>query len=618
MAEGVLFTDRNVNVDGQPLPASIGDAVALWQEPGHRRGRVLPNAHGFRVFSGALIFLSCAFAVAQALGLLEGRVVAGALLVALTVPAGLYILLVPRLLPATRDTHVVQRVLVATNAHVRVEHGSFVVVPNKENTLTYGAAAVGLPLLAPIAATTTSAVRHALDPVFGVLVACWPLIQTGVVLLAAVSIQHPPGRQGPPNDRPSDDTARGLLAWLVLLWLVMPVLLVALVAQPLRARCAMLAAGVGLAAVGLHLCFDSAVPSWRVLRALGLGLARAYAELGGCVAQLAVDPPNAALRLITHSFAAYPPLVVAYFLLKATERWHPVVAFTPGERNRLAQPRVFQLYFHPQEHVNSISLLLQRYAVTRPGAEPVLFFVHGYNTPFADALVRAAQLQRDLDVQVVLISWPSHARIHKFFADVAAAQRACDCVYHAFDEFERSALFRTTAFSAHILAHSLGTRILLSVLLDLQKLRRRRQAESGEQAADAFKPLFRHAVFMAPECDHDRLNLNVPGIFDCNVVDTLTLYTNHHDLALMLSSATQCRPCAGNQPALEHPNVDVIRCDETAILFGLNHSPFSLHQVCFDDLLVVPCSQSPFICFLTLPGLSSSAGNVRPASAAPQ
>ena len=78
--------------------------------------------------------------------------------------------------------------------------------------------------------------------------------------------------------------------------------------------------------------------------------------------------------------------------------------------------------FHPGRHfiiktvdaIDSRELFLDDIVETidLSDRKEALVFVHGYNTSFADALIRTAQLKVDLEIDgaAVVYSWPSRAR----------------------------------------------------------------------------------------------------------------------------------------------------------------------------------------------------------------
>jgi esterase/lipase superfamily enzyme len=97
-----------------------------------------------------------------------------------------------------------------------------------------------------------------------------------------------------------------------------------------------------------------------------------------------------------------------------------------------------------------------------------LLFIHGYNVPFADAVMRAAQLALDLrdddDVELpgvpLLYSWPSQGRVLGYLTD----ETNITWTKAHFKEFLRLALTETGAEVVHVIAHSMGTRAIIEGL----------------------------------------------------------------------------------------------------------------------------------------------------------
>ena len=97
-----------------------------------------------------------------------------------------------------------------------------------------------------------------------------------------------------------------------------------------------------------------------------------------------------------------------------------------------------------------------------------LFFVHGYNVTFGQALERAAQLAEDLhiDGEVFLFSWPSQGRTEGYVGDQDRAyvsprstQALNDCL-----KLIHSITHQWQNHKLHIVAHSMGNRVVLPEL----------------------------------------------------------------------------------------------------------------------------------------------------------
>ena len=91
-----------------------------------------------------------------------------------------------------------------------------------------------------------------------------------------------------------------------------------------------------------------------------------------------------------------------------------------------------------------------------------LVFVHGFNVSFDEALQRAAQLQRDLnfDGAMFVFSWPSQGSKLKYASDKVIA----DAAPQALLDFLRAVEIASGAEKIHVVAHSMGNRVLLPAL----------------------------------------------------------------------------------------------------------------------------------------------------------
>ena len=92
----------------------------------------------------------------------------------------------------------------------------------------------------------------------------------------------------------------------------------------------------------------------------------------------------------------------------------------------------------------------------------ILVFVHGFNTSFEDAAIRAAQIAADLnfDGTVVLFSWPSAASITSYVRDQGAARNAG---FHLL-RLLRGVLVAAQPDHIELLGHSMGSETIAKAL----------------------------------------------------------------------------------------------------------------------------------------------------------
>ena len=180
-------------------------------------------------------------------------------------------------------------------------------------------------------------------------------------------------------------------------------------------------------------------------------------------------------------------------------------------------------------------LRLQREIQSSPSKD-VFVFVHGYNNTFEDTARRAAQLAYDLDFDgtPIMYSWPSQGSLTGYFADEdmveASGQRLA--------EFLGTVARQSGAERIHLIAHSMGNRVLLAALKTYLPTRER----------DSHPHAFGQVIFTAPDVDRDAFMSEFPPLRGS--ADRLTLYASDSDVALRMSRYYHRIPRAGSAGAL--------------------------------------------------------------------
>jgi esterase/lipase superfamily enzyme len=202
-----------------------------------------------------------------------------------------------------------------------------------------------------------------------------------------------------------------------------------------------------------------------------------------------------------------------------------------GELNRPLSVWVLQAPENPEKHFtlqqvtehadkdefyNSLS---QQLANSEDGTS--LLFIHGYNVSFEDALFRTAQLAVDLKFHgaPISFSWPSYADPVKYTFDEQNAEVSIP----ALREFLEDLATRSGAKRIHIVAHSMGNRVLAGALRAMSPDARQRN-----------KAMFREIVLAAPDIDSRVFQSQVLPHIQENT-EHCTLYASSNDRALMLS-----------------------------------------------------------------------------------
>ncbi len=158
-------------------------------------------------------------------------------------------------------------------------------------------------------------------------------------------------------------------------------------------------------------------------------------------------------------------------------------------------------------------------AGTADGAS--LLFIHGYNVSFEDAVFRTAQLAVDLKFRgaPISFSWPSYADPVKYTFDEQNAEVSIPALRELLEDLAT----RSGAKRIHIVAHSMGNRVLAGALRSMSPESRVRN-----------KALFREIVLAAPDIDSRVFRSQVlPHIQDNT--QHCTLYASSRDRALMMS-----------------------------------------------------------------------------------
>ena len=168
-----------------------------------------------------------------------------------------------------------------------------------------------------------------------------------------------------------------------------------------------------------------------------------------------------------------------------------------------------------------------RSRIDQDEAKRAFVYVHGFNNSFEDAAFRTAQIAHDLSFEgaPIFYSWPSDALETAYFMDEDDAEWATG----HFREFLRTLRQRTGAEVIHLVAHSMGTRVLCNALKQLP--------EAEEQPFDSI-------ILAAPDID--------AGIFENELAPALlprgklvTLYASANDAAIQLSKQFNGNPRAG-------------------------------------------------------------------------
>jgi len=194
-----------------------------------------------------------------------------------------------------------------------------------------------------------------------------------------------------------------------------------------------------------------------------------------------------------------------------------------------------------------------------------LVFVHGFNTSFEDAIERTAQLAYDLKFEGAAISftWPSYrlswlqerslaipidiVRRNVLGNSYNGAIENADLAVSQLKEFLSEVRKSTGATTVHLIAHSLGARVLANALFDL--------AQSGQAKGNT---RFRQVILAAADINVDVFE-QLARVFP-TTAERVTLYVSSSDRVLKTSEVINDHPRAGEggSQIVVVPSVDSI------------------------------------------------------------
>lgn len=206
----------------------------------------------------------------------------------------------------------------------------------------------------------------------------------------------------------------------------------------------------------------------------------------------------------------------------------------------------------------------------------VLLFVHGYNTSFAEAALRAGQLHYDLAFPgpTVLFSWPSDGDMLPYIRDEEKARTAWRQMAEVLDQLTRLG----PGVPVYVVAHSMGNRVLTQGLAEL--LRKRPGADQA----------LRQVVLASPDIGAEEFRQR--WIYELKSANAprYTLYASNQDLPVAVSAWLHGEPRLGSGGSGITVLSGLDSIDASAITkewFGLSHSYFGDNETVMSDLFLV-------------------------------
>jgi len=202
-------------------------------------------------------------------------------------------------------------------------------------------------------------------------------------------------------------------------------------------------------------------------------------------------------------------------------------------------------------------------------------FIHGYNVMFREAALRTAQMRYDLDFDgpAAFFSWPSNGSLLSYAADEETANLKVR--FGVLHEFLMDFIDETGAESIHLIAHSMGNRLLTRAF---EKLPDRKNSQ-GQQ-------MINRLIMAAPDVNPAEFMLLADRIR--NLTRSRTLYASDKDIALIgsetLRMSNYTRLGQGGAARIIVDGVQTI--DASGLgrsLFDLGHS-YYVHPRVMQDL----------------------------------
>jgi len=249
---------------------------------------------------------------------------------------------------------------------------------------------------------------------------------------------------------------------------------------------------------------------------------------------------------------------------------------------RLEKPRWWKLQFRedPTRDVVLLSIekmdkdefiIRSRDHLNKLDDRDALVFIHGYNCDFKEAAKRCAQISYDLNFEglSLLYSWPSEGEPLKYFVD----EENIRLTRKHFKEFLLMTLSQLGVETVHVIAHSMGNRILAETLSGI------RESDLPDNSAK-----LRQVIFAAPDIDQETF-IDLAKTFYSDV-ERYTLYASTKDLPLEASGLIHKYQRAGDSD----PEVTIVETIDTidasnvdASLMG--HSYFGDNRSVITDIL---------------------------------
>jgi esterase/lipase superfamily enzyme len=231
-------------------------------------------------------------------------------------------------------------------------------------------------------------------------------------------------------------------------------------------------------------------------------------------------------------------------------------------------------------YIYACRTLGQQQLIGEVAEDDLLLYIHGFNTSFRHAILTATQLKHDTEFagRVAIFTWPSDRRSGE---NLLTGYRSCEVraakSVQPLSELLTALVARKSPEGKHtrlhVIAHSLGNRLLLAAVHQLVTDRRIKPSQK----------VFSNVVLAAADVDWPTFASQAPSLVSCS--ERISYYYSTEDFPLKLSKSLHGnRPPIGLCP-LFHPHVDTINADNVNQLsVGFGHRYFSSSNPMLVDL----------------------------------
>lgn len=254
------------------------------------------------------------------------------------------------------------------------------------------------------------------------------------------------------------------------------------------------------------------------------------------------------------------------------------------EIGEIERPSIWKLEFKedPEKHVvvlhtNTLAKddffdIVNKHLDTTQKAETFIF-VHGYNVEFDEAARRTGQMAYDLhfDGAPIFYSWPSKGEATPFA--YTHDENNVDWCFPNLEQLILDVAEKTHVSSIHLIAHSMGNRILTKALDSISK-----------KITDETNIAIRQIILTAPDIDADVFKRDIVPRFK-KFNSRVTLYASSEDKALKLSKTVHGYQRAGESGGsmVIEDGIDTVDATNVSTSF-LGHSYFADNRSVISDM----------------------------------